>query len=71
MRLAEIEAEAATIRRAFPDLGPSNRRRSKTGLSGFDSSKVASSSKLGLSIAARKAISSRMKKYWAERRKGA
>ena len=58
MRLQELRAEEAAIRRAFPDLAAKppaakrGRRRSR------------------MSAAARKAVSQRMKKYWAERRKG-
>ena len=60
-RLEELRQEEAAIRRAFPDL--------------FSKSAAASASTSGrrrrsrMSAAARKAVSDRMKKYWAERRK--
>jgi hypothetical protein len=75
-RLAEIAAEARSIFQAFPEL----RRRGR----GFDlpkssatpSGNAESSATSGphrrrrkMSAAARKAVSARMKKYWAERRK--
>jgi hypothetical protein len=58
-RIAELEAEIAAIRRAFPRIAtqspgsesqPGRRRRRR------------------MSAAARKAVSERMKKYWATRR---
>ena len=60
-RLVELRAEEGAIRRAFPDLAgkgkpaaaPRRRRRRRS----------------RMSAAARKAVSERMKKYWAERRK--
>jgi hypothetical protein len=60
-RLEELRAEEAAIRRAFPDLGGKpaaargGRRRQRR--------------RSRMSAAARKAVSERMKKYWAERRK--
>jgi hypothetical protein len=66
-RLEELRREEAAIRRAFPDLGggagrartPARRRR--TAPSGRPRRRM--------SAAARKAVSDRMKRYWAERRK--
>jgi len=56
-RLEELRAEDAAIRRAFPDLAakppPAKGGRRRS----------------RMSAAARKAVSERMKKYWAERRK--
>lgn len=63
-RLAEIDAEAASINRAFPDLGTSSRLsrevplpRAKARRGGWK-----------MSAAQRRAVSARMKKYWAGRR---
>jgi len=72
--LDELEREAAAIRRAFPDLfGRRGRRRGRAATSASSSSGASSSGgarrRRGMSAAARKAVSERMKKYWAERRK--
>ena len=62
-RLEELREEEAAIRRAFPDLvrgrqaAPGGRASGKT------------RRRRGMSAAARKAVSERMKKYWASRRK--
>ena len=58
--LNELRAEVAAIERTFPELA--GKRRSKT---------LGKIRKRGrkMSAAARKAVSARMKKYWAERRK--
>ena len=65
--LEELEREAAAIRRAFPDLFGKRGRAPKA------SAKAAAASggrrRRGMSAAARKAVSERMKKYWADRRK--
>ncbi len=69
-RLAELVAEWDAILRAFPELGqqqvPSQTERT-------EAPKVAASRgrrRYRMSPAARKAASERMKRYWAERRKG-
>jgi hypothetical protein len=61
-RLAELQAEMASIRRAFPGTGTasSGSRRPTVG---------AGRKRRGMSAAARKAVSARMKKYWAAKRK--
>jgi hypothetical protein len=65
-RLEELREEEAAIRKAFPDL-----------FSGRSASTAAASGKKGkkrggnMSAAARKAVSLRMKKYWAARRSAA
>jgi len=64
-RLEELRREEAEIRRAFPDLAggrgrPAGTRGGRTGGRRRRSS---------MSAAARKAVSQRMKKYWADRRK--
>ena len=62
-RLEELRREEASIHRAFPDLfaGARGRRSNGTGASG--------KRRRRMSAAARKAVSARMKKYWAARRK--
>ena len=61
-RLAELREEEAAIRRAFPDLFR-GRQPSTGGASGTKRRRR------GMSAAARKAVSERMRKYWAARRK--
>jgi len=58
--LNELKAEVAAIERTFPELA--GKQRSKT------LGKIRKRSRK-MSAAARKAVSARMKKYWAERRK--
>lgn len=64
-RLEELQREEAAIRRAFPDLLGRGRGRkvAKRAASG------GTRKRRGMSAAARKAVSVRMKKYWAARRK--
>ena len=61
-RLSELELERAAILRSFPDLA---RRGTRTGGGGGGATRRRSN----MSAAARKAVSVRMKKYWASRRK--
>ena len=64
--LKQLRAEIIAIERTFPELAlPARRRQVKQA--------VASARKRGgiMSTAARKAVSERMRKYWAERRKAA
>jgi hypothetical protein len=56
-RLEELRAEEAAIHRAFPGLAAKPRAA------------TAGRRRSRMSAAARKAVSERMKKYWAERRK--
>jgi hypothetical protein len=76
-RLGELEREIAALRKAFPglkaDSGDSN--QSVTGAAPAASTTLTSrASKRGrrkpMSAAERKAVSDRMKRYWAARRKG-
>jgi hypothetical protein len=62
-RLAELRSEEAAIRRAFPDLFGRGRQSSEGG------AVRGRRRRRGMSAAARKAVSARMKKYWAARRK--
>ena len=66
--LNELEEEAAAIRRAFPDLfgGRGRGRRASTDQAAPTGRRRRRSR---MSPAARRAVSERMKKYWAERRK--
>lgn len=62
--LRRLRAEIVAIERAFPELAlPRRRRAAKKAVAG------AARSARTMSAAARKAISDRMKKYWAERKK--
>jgi hypothetical protein len=67
-RVAELQAELAQIYRAFPDM----RRRRQASNSDTNSGTERLPSRrrrTGMSAAQKKAVSIRMKKYWAERRK--
>jgi hypothetical protein len=61
-RLEELHQEEAAIRRAFPDL--SSKRGAQPAATGGGRRR-----RRRMSAAARKAVSDRMTKYWAERRK--
>jgi len=64
----ELEREVMLIKRAFPDLFGGRgrgRKASRGGAAGAGGPRK----RRGMSAAARKAVSERMKKYWAERRK--
>jgi len=61
-RLEELQKEEASIRRAFPDLFSRGARKAGATAGGRRRRR-------GMSAAARKAVSERMKKYWAARRK--
>jgi hypothetical protein len=62
--IKELRAEIVAIERTFPELGLPTRRRALR-----RSVKEATLRTRRMSAAARKAVSERMKKYWAERRK--
>ena len=65
-RLEELRKEEDAIRRTFPDLfGGRGRGRRAAGAQGA----APSGRRSRMSAAARRAVSERMKKYWAERRK--
>ena len=64
-RLEQLRSEEAAIRRAFPDLFGRGRGRQAAAAPAAGGGRR----KRGMSAAARKAVSLRMKKYWAERRK--
>jgi hypothetical protein len=62
--LRQLRAEIIAIERTFPELALSKRRRVLR-----QSIRQAGTRTQRISAAARKAISERMKRYWAERRK--
>ena len=64
-RLAELAAEIQAIRRAFPGLDGASERRSIIAADGDGQRQI----RRRMSAAQRKAVSTRMKKYWASRRK--
>jgi len=65
-RLEQLKQEEAAIRREFPDLF----RRGRKSASGKAAAAGTSRGrKRAMSAANRKAVSERMRKYWAERRK--
>jgi hypothetical protein len=73
-RLEEIRREESAIRRAFPELFNSSTRPVRTAspaAGGADDSAAVRRRRRrsNMSPAMRKAVSERMKKYWAERRK--
>ena len=62
--LRQLRAEIVAIERAFPELKlPARRRQMRTTL------RQARTRTRTMSAAARRAVSERMKRYWAERRK--
>lgn len=69
-RVAELQAELARIFRAFPDLrvaGPGRRARAAVAAD-ITAPVPARRRRPRMTAAQRKAVSARMKKYWAERR---
>jgi hypothetical protein len=69
-RLEELRQEEAAIRAVFPDLFGRGRRRGMSAVaSDAGKSETSQRRRRGMSAAQRKAVSERMKKYWAARRK--
>ena len=71
-RLEELQQEEAAIRRAFPDVFGRRRGRPAAAPSAGPSQPAARRRRRrrsNMSPAARRAVSIRMKKYWADRRK--
>lgn len=69
-RLEQLRQEETAIRAEFPELfrrGRRNRRKNRA--AGAPKGNGAARRRQAMSTAARKAISDRMRKYWAERRK--
>jgi hypothetical protein len=67
-RLEELRREEAAIRQAFPDLFGGRGRSGRRGAAGAQKAS-AGRRRRRMSAAARKAVSERMRKYWADRRK--
>ena len=64
-RLEQLRQEEAAIRAAFPELFRRGRKKAGGGGEASDAGRR----RKNMSVAARKAVSERMRKYWAERRK--
>ena len=64
-RLEELRREEAAIRRTFPDLFGKS-----AGKAGRKATARTHRRRRSMTAAQRKAVSERMRKYWAERRKG-
>jgi hypothetical protein len=65
-RLEQLKQEEAAIRAEFPELFGRGRRNTTVA----DAAKPARRRRRKMSSEARKAVSERMRKYWADRRKG-
>jgi hypothetical protein len=70
-RLEELRQEEAAIRAAFPDLFGRGRRAGNGSRAAASAPASKGARKRKMSAANRKAVSERMRKYWAERRKSA
>lgn len=68
-RLAAIEAEAAALVKSFPELRKDDKGESKASKTVSSTSAPVRRRKNRMSAEGRKAVSERMKRYWAERRK--
>ncbi len=73
-RLSALRAEMDSIVRAFPELGQAGRGRGRRGAGNAAASAEGAANSKGrrpynMSESQRKAVSERMKKYWAARRK--
>ncbi len=68
-RLEQIRAEEAAIRAEFPELFGRGARREESGREGGRQRRDAGGVGPAMSAAGRKAVSERMRKYWAEQRK--
>jgi hypothetical protein len=67
-RLEQIRAEEAAIRAEFPELFGRGTRRAD-GADTPPATRVRRRRRVGMTAAQRKAVSDRMRKYWADRRK--
>jgi len=65
-RIKELEAELDAILKTFPELNTSTGR--KAALKSVEKKPARNAASAGWSPAARKAVSERMKKYWATRK---
>jgi hypothetical protein len=69
VRLRQLQAEISDIQKAFPELRRLPRAGSMAVSDGHESAASRAKRRWKLSAAQRKAISERMKKTWAERRR--
>jgi len=67
-RIAELIAEIDAILGAFPELGKAAARPGRRNVQAEINPVVSRRKRPRMSAAARKAVSQRMKRYWAERR---
>ena len=73
-RLAELRAEMDAIQTAFPDLGkgkPGRRPGRRAAMDMSSDIRPRATTRPVMTAAQRKAVSERMKRYWANRRKNA
>ena len=68
-RVQELRQEEAAIRAMFPDLFGGGRQARDAGEDGAGPATKRRRRRQRMSAAARKAVSERMRRYWAERRK--
>ena len=68
-RIAELIAEIDAILEAFPELGQAAARPGRQTIQAKVKPAVRRRKRSTMSAAARKAVSERMKRYWANRRK--
>jgi hypothetical protein len=68
-RLEQLRQEEAAIRSEFPELFGRGQRAATRGVSTATGRAGRRRARRRMSAAARKAVSDRMRKYWAERRK--
>jgi hypothetical protein len=68
-RLEQLRAEEAAIRAEFPELFGRGRQQQKSPAGAAQAAPARRRRRPKMSAAARKAVSERMRKYWAERRK--
>jgi hypothetical protein len=68
-RLEQLRQEEAAIRAAFPDLFGRRGKRPSGPTGTGPAGDGAARRRRAMSVAGRKAVSERMRKYWAERRK--
>jgi hypothetical protein len=68
-RLDELRQEEAAIRAEFPDLFGRGPKRAADARGNRQAAGGSGRRRRAMSAAARKAVSERMRKYWAERRK--
>jgi hypothetical protein len=69
VRVQELRQEEAAIRAMFPDLFGGGRQARDAGEDGAAPATTRRRRRQKMSPAARKAVSERMRRYWAERRK--